>query len=102
MQLLHKWIPKGLDRGVRSNLVNITADPGVVKGITNSCQAYVLLLNSIICCHCQRQNAGLASSLTNAIGMFLVFCREYRHTYTGNLLQNNAEEGSTLHRTSFY
>lgn len=51
------------------------------REITDSCQAHVLLLTSITCCHCQRQNDGLDGLLINAIGTPLVFFREYRYTY---------------------
>lgn len=31
MQLVHKWIPEGLGRDVRSDLLNSIADPGDVQ-----------------------------------------------------------------------
>lgn len=42
------WMPKGLGRDVHFNLLNIMLDPVDIKEITDSCQAHVLFLNSII------------------------------------------------------
>lgn len=82
------WMPKGLDRDVHFNLLNIMLDPVDMKEITDSCQAYMLFLNSSD--HRSdatvRQNAGVDRLSINVIETVLVSFREYKCIDPGNLL----------------